>query len=188
VIPYLTDNASDFFDDDFAAHGAVSFDSWAQLAGEGTGGWCGSQASACIAYPSETPVPAAVPVATGTYPDGSTWTMNPFVPGCGTAHFPPNARFEWDYDNTQSVRSRCEHYGMRDGAGGMAGEAGAGSDLLAGYSSDMAAVAALTAQYGDDGCGGGWQIYYRQSMPGLHNQARAVDGSPMKNWWPFLFY
>ncbi|HEX4448746.1 MAG TPA: hypothetical protein VH044_18515 [Polyangiaceae bacterium] len=80
------------------------------------------------------------------------------------------------------MRSRCEHYGMR---GGMP-DAMAG-DLLAGYSSDMASVAALTTQYGDDGCGGGWQIYYRQSIPGLHNLARAVDGSPMKNWWPFLF-
>jgi hypothetical protein len=25
-------------------------------------------------------------------------------------------------------------------------------------------------------------------MPGYQNQAKASDGSPMKNWWPMLFY
>jgi hypothetical protein len=37
-------------------------------------------------------------------------------------------------------------------------------------------------------CGGGWQIYLRQSFPGFQNTAKGVDGQPMKNWWPFLFY
>ena len=36
------------------------------------------------------------------------------------------------------------------------------------------------------GCGGGWQVYLRQNMPGYG--AHAADGSPIKNWWPFLFY
>jgi hypothetical protein len=58
-------------------------------------------------------------------------------------------------------------------------------DLLDVYSSSK--VAHYTQRYGDD-CGGGWQVYLRQSVPGLHNAAYAVDGSPMKNWWPFLFY
>jgi hypothetical protein len=179
AIPYLTDNAIDFFNSDFKARDGALFDSWAELVVQGTNGWCGAQATSCISYPSETSVPAVVPTATGTFPDGSTWKMSPFVQGCGTSHFPPNARFEWDYDNTQSVRARCEHYDMADAAGG---------DRVVGYTSDMASIAALTAQYGDDGCGGGWQIYLRQSMPGVHNLAHAADGSPMKNWWPFLFY
>jgi hypothetical protein len=179
AIPYLSDNALDFFNADFEARDGATFNSWAALVGQGTDGWCGSQATACIGYPSETNVPAVVPAAAGTFPDGSTWKMSPFVQGCGTSHFPPNSRFEWDYGNTQSVRSRCEHYAMHDGSGG---------DVLVGYSSDMPAVAGYTQKFGDDGCGGGWQLYYRQSMPGLHNQARAADGSPMKNWWPFLFY
>jgi hypothetical protein len=179
AIPYLTANASAFFDADFRARDGASFDSWAQLVAEGTNGWCGAQATACIDYPSETTPAAAVPEATGTFPDGSNWTMSPFTPGCGTSHFPPNARFEWDYDDIQPVRSRCEHYGLGDGPAG---------DVLTAYSSDMASVAAFTQAFGDDGCGAGWQIYYRQSMPGLGNRARAADGSPMKNWWPFLFY
>jgi hypothetical protein len=179
AIPYLSDNARDFFNADFEARDGATFDSWAQLVAQGNSGWCQPGAPACISYPSETATPTAVPEATGTFPDGSTWTMRPFVQGCGTSHFPPNARFEWDYGNTQAVRARCEHYGMGDGPGG---------DLLAGYRSDMPSVAAFTQQFGDDGCGGGWQIYHRQSMPGLRNLARAADGSPMKNWWPFLFY
>ncbi len=180
VIPYLSDNATDFFNDDFTARFGTTFNSWEDLVLPGASeGWCTLQTAACISYPSETAVPEAVPVATGTLYDGTAWTMSPFVQGCGTAHFPPNARFEWDYGNTQAVRARCEHYDMHDAASG---------DVLVGYSSTMAAVAALTTQFGDDGCGGGWQLYYRQSMPGLHNRARAADGSPMKNWWPFLFY
>jgi hypothetical protein len=41
---------------------------------------------------------------------------------------------------------------------------------------------------GTSACPAGWQIYWRQSMPGYQNQARAIDGTPMKNWWPILFY
>jgi hypothetical protein len=26
------------------------------------------------------------------------------------------------------------------------------------------------------------------SMPGLGTTATAPDGTPMKNWWPYLFY
>jgi hypothetical protein len=179
VIPYLADNARDFFNGDFEAEDRATFNSWAELVAKGMNLWCGSLSSACISYPSETSVPASVPVATGTFPDGSMWKMSPFHQGCGSAHFPPNARFEWDYGNTQAVRSRCEHYALGDASG---------SDVLVGYSSDLPSVSGYTQQFGDGGCGAGWQIYLRQSMPGLQNQARAVDGSPMKNWWPFLFY
>jgi len=44
----------------------------------------------------------------------------------------------------------------------------------------FAKAAALEQQFPD--CGGGWQIYWRQSMPGPGNAAH------LKNWWPFLFY
>ena len=37
-------------------------------------------------------------------------------------------------------------------------------------------------------CGGGWQVYLRQSIPGLGNRARDTTHQPMKNWWPFMFY
>jgi hypothetical protein len=40
----------------------------------------------------------------------------------------------------------------------------------------------------DPDCGGGWQIWWRQSFPGVDNLARDDDGAPMLSWWPFLFY
>ena len=78
----------------------------------------------------------------------------------------------------EEVQSRCEHYGMHDGLGA--------GDVTNAYSD--AVVSAYSQLYGNDQCGGGWQIYLPQSMPGLDNHAVAADGSPMKNWWPFLFY
>jgi len=161
AIPYLSSNSLDFFNDEFSKVGGTRFDSYEDF--------CGTQGS-CIDYPSET-------VAEGTYVDGSRWRMDPYVQGCGTAHFPSNARSRWDYSNTQPVLSRCEHYRMRDGQGG--------ADLQEPYSSDS--VSAYTMRFGSD-CGGGWQVYLRQSVPGLHNAAYASDGARMKNWWPFLFY
>jgi hypothetical protein len=169
ALGYMKDNASDFFNDAFKAHYATDFNSWTELVTMGGGYWCTPRGRACIGYPSQT-------IAQGTYPDGGSWEMNPFVQGCGNAHFPPNAQFEWDYTNTQPVQSRCENYGMH-GSDGV--------DRVDVYTSAKEAASAPSS--GDD-CAGGWQIYLRQSMPGLHNTARAIDGSPMKNWWPFLFY
>jgi hypothetical protein len=44
--------------------------------------------------------------------------------------------------------------------------------------------------YGDlaPDCMGAWLIYWRQNMPGLDNKQKDENGTPMKNWWPFLFY
>jgi hypothetical protein len=182
AIPYLQANALDFINHDFMARAGTRFDSFEELCGtqmsvpvKMTGSAPGGQRGvstppACVNYPSQD-------VAQGMYSDGTRWRIAPFIQGCGTTHFPANARYRWDYDNSQPVQSRCEHYGMHDGTGG--------SDLLDVYSSSK--VAHYTQRYGDD-CGGGWQVYLRQNIPGLHNAAHAVDGSPMKNWWPFLFY
>jgi hypothetical protein len=49
-----------------------------------------------------------------------------------------------------------------------------------------ATIAAEDAAF--PGCGGGWQEYWRQSMPGYGNTAVRSDGAPMGNWWPMLFY
>jgi hypothetical protein len=81
------------------------------------------------------------------------------------------------------VSSRCEHYGLRDGANG--------DDAYEIYSTSKLAVfdnlLPEDPEFPTD-CGGGWQVYWRQSMPGLDNQAIAADGERMKNWWPFMFY
>jgi hypothetical protein len=99
-----------------------------------------------------------------------------FLDDCGEPEYPPNATSMWDFENRTVVQARCAHYGMRDGANG--------SDKLEAYSFDT--VSSLMSRFPD--CGGWWQIYWRQSIPGLDNLAIAEDGAPMKNWWPFSFY
>jgi hypothetical protein len=100
-----------------------------------------------------------------------------FMDECGDPEFPPNATEKWDFENRTVVQARCAHYGLRDAADA--------SDLREPYS--FATLAALAARYPAD-CGGPWQVYWRQNMPGLDNRATDADGKPMKNWWPFLFY
>lgn len=96
--------------------------------------------------------------------------------GCGNVHFAPNSRGGYDVGNAQPVLSTCEHFGM--------GDAADGNDLATPYTRDS--KAAFDATLPD--CGGGWQVYWRQSFPGLDNAAHDATGAPMKNWWPFLFY
>jgi hypothetical protein len=160
AVPYLGANAASFFNGDFRRLG-VSFDSWYDI--------CSSTSSApCITYPTSSSV-------TGVDTAGAPFTIDPFVQGCGSARFPPNARFRNDFANTMPVQSRCEHFGLKDGP--------ENKDTLDLYTPDKGAAA--TAQFGSD-CGGGWQVYLRQNMPGLG--AIGADGKPIKNWWPFAFY
>jgi hypothetical protein len=161
-IPYLAVNASSFLNFDFRSRFSTRFNSWYEA--------CLDTANTpCIAYPTPT-------VATGVYGDRTRWRIDPFLQGCGNVHFPPNARGEEDYENRTPVQSRCEHFGMRDGPDGQ--------DLPDVYTADK--VEEYDRQF--RGCGGGWQVYWRQNFPGFANKAHAADGRPMKNWWPFLFY
>jgi hypothetical protein len=177
-IPYLSANGRAFFNEDFNTRYGTPFKSWGDLLGMGCStSWCTTSSTACISYPSDTAVQGTYPPSCDGGPSGGSWRIPSFIQGCGTAHFAPNARFQWDIANTQPMRSRCEHYGLLDDPDG--------GDRLDEYTSDK--VTALAPPSGND-CAGGWQLYLRQSIPGLHNAARAVDGSPMKNWWPFLFY
>jgi len=166
ALPAYAPIAASFLNRDFATRFGVLFDGWDNV--------CDSSGTACVSYPTPT-------TATGTYANGTTWTINGFISGCGTPDFPPNARQRWDWGsaptpNLTPVQSNCEHFGLGDGV--------KGADQLEVYTSDK--VAAIDKTFGE--CGGGWQIYWRQNMPGWHNQAKTKDGAPMRNWWPFLFY
>ena len=161
AIPYLARNAASFFNADFRKFN-VSFDSWYDV--------CGTSSTPCITYPTPTS-------ATGVDASGAPFSIPNFVQGCGSARFPPNARFRNDFGNPAPVQSRCEHFGLEDGPDG--------EDILDTYTPDKGAAA--SAQFGSD-CGGGWQVYLRQNMPGLGNRAFATDGTRMKNWWPFMYY
>jgi hypothetical protein len=119
-----------------------------------------------------------------TYPDNNsvtfgTTTISPFNQGCGNAHFPPNAARHYDKANPQEVLSTCEHYGLHDGPDGR--------DLQTPYSvrtldrwRDHPVARAMP--------GGAWFLYWWQSWPGFDNKATMPDGTPMKNWWVYLYY
>ena len=96
--------------------------------------------------------------------------------GCGSVHFPPNARSNYDDQNPFGVLSTCEHFALHDGPGG--------ADLTEVYTNAKAQL--YNSLEGD--CEGGWQVYWRQSFPGYRNPAIDSYGRPMKNWWVFEFY
>jgi hypothetical protein len=164
ALPSMQRNAQAFVNRDFSKFG-VRFSQWAEI--------CPYRVTGdCVTYPSPT-------VATGTYSDGTTWTIDPFRQGCGSSEFSPNARFMNDSGSQVEVMSRCEHFGLREAAGGL-------EDLYSPYT--YATVAALDADPRFRSCAGGWQIYWRQSVPGYQTKAVGEDGRPMGNWWPYLFY
>lgn len=119
------------------------------------------------------------------YPDAHTMVVHhhgvdvrleKYVAAGGNVHFPPNGRHDYDLDNAAPVLSTIEHWRRRDGEGG------ADATILF--------TPARFAKYRElaPDCMGPWLVYWRQNMPGLHNQSREDDGTPVKNWWPFLFY
>jgi len=185
-VPYLATNGISFFNGDFMARFGAPFNSWDDVCSGS------SSASPCMTYDTPTRV-------VGMH-GNATWIIDPFLQGCGTAVFPPNARYPDDDFDATPAQSRCEHYAMADGNGDGGAATGGGADLPDIYTSDKtlgpaADLDALTAGLdlpaalpGSADCGGGWQVYLRQNIPGLANRARDTGGLPMKNWWPFLFY
>ncbi len=160
ALPADAPDARAFLNDDFDTRFGVPFHSFADI--------CDDSGDPCVGYPDST-------TAAGSYADGSSWRIAPFAQGCGSSRFPPNARARNDFANSGAVDSRCAGFGLGGGSGG---------DAYAPYTA--ATVDALEAEFPD--CGGGWQIYWRQSMPGFGNQAHGMGGRPIKNWWPFLYY
>jgi hypothetical protein len=161
ALPADAADAHAFLNADFLGRFGVQFNSFADI--------CDEAGDACVSYPSDR-------AATGSYADGTTWAIQPFLQGCGSSRFPPNARSRGDWSNAAEVQARCAGFGL----GGAAG----GGDAYQAYSA--ATVTAEDNAVPD--CGGGWQVYWRQSMPGPNTQARGAGGQPIKNWWPFLFY
>jgi len=104
-------------------------------------------------------------------------TISNYVAFGGNVHFPPNARFDYDYNtNTVPVLSTIEDWRIGSGPGG--------TDLASPWTREVY-VRYINSETGSDGA---WQIYWRQNFPGLDNLQADANGAPMKNWWPFLFY
>lgn len=171
VLPSFQTDAYAFLNRDFDTRFPVTFSGWPDI--------CDLNGTLCVTYPTD-PTQFAAASPAGLVPPVPSWNIpSPtFRQGCGSAQFQPNATLRGDFGNTTAnVESRCAHFGLGDAPGG--------GDVYETY--PAATVAAQDQTYVGD-CGGGWQIYWRQSMPGYQNPAKASDGSPMKNWWPMLFY
>jgi hypothetical protein len=107
--------------------------------------------------------------------DSKSGSIAAYDQACGNVHFAPNARAHYD-ENDTAVLSTCEHFGLGGGTGGR--------DLSEPFS--RAKYARYETLAPD--CGGAWQVYWRQSFPGLGNLAKDKTGQPVRNWWPYLFY
>jgi hypothetical protein len=108
--------------------------------------------------------------------DGRERTLERYQPAGGNVHFMPSGRRDYDMDNLAPVLSTAEHFRLGDGPGGH--------DRAEPWTKDRFAHYRQSAP----DCMGPWLVYWRQNMPGLDNSARDDEGSPMRNWWPFLFY
>lgn len=162
AVPHFYEMFKHFANLDMDTRYGLPFSSWYDE--------CSYNNSACIDYPSENSVHFKY--------KGKDHTIRPFDQGCGNAHFPPNARHNYDETNTATVLTTCEHYGLHDGPGGK--------DLQTPY--NVHTLDRWKAQYGVGGTGGAWFMYWFESWPGLNNKATMPDGTPMKNWWVYLYY
>ena len=103
VLPGAAPDANAFLNLDFNTRfPGVSFTGWPQI--------CAGSAL-CISYPSPT-------VASNAPGLSTTFTIDPFLQGCGNSYYPSNGTFYGDFQNSVAVDARCEHFGLRDGAGG----------------------------------------------------------------------
>ena len=108
--------------------------------------------------------------------DGKEFVLtNYFVIG-GNAHWPPNGRGHYDFENTNAVLSTIEDWRIGSGVDK--------SDLAKPFTNQAFARYRKLAP----DCMGAWLVYWRQNFPGLDNRQKDDDGRAMKNWWPFLFY
>jgi hypothetical protein len=125
----------------------------------------------------------------------NTFTISDLSGGCGNAHFYPNTTGTYSYDaNTpdNTVLSSCEHYGLHDGANGNDQTNtfnNAMTDQLYGRSPNPINGACPATQPAcSDDCGGHGTTYLYQNFPGPGTVAKNDDGTPMHNWWVYLFY
>jgi hypothetical protein len=128
---------------------------------------------ACIQWLSETHAVAGPAAA-------ERFDFSPMTAGCGNVFFPPNATGISVQQGDVTVLTSCENYGLHNGDGG--------ADLTTPYTNAIAATDYANVSGIATDCGGSPPTYLFASMPGLRTMATASDGTPMKNWWVYLFY
>jgi hypothetical protein len=108
--------------------------------------------------------------------NGIRITLDNYVAQGGNVHFMPNGRFHYDLQGAGNVMSTIEDWRIGSGSEGQ--------DLAKPWNCKVITPYRKLAP----DCMGPWLIYWRQNFPGLDNKQRDLQGKPMKNWWPFLFY
>lgn len=118
----------------------------------------------CLSYPTSSSV---------EYTDvaGASGTIDPYVPNCGNAHWPPNARRHYDTSNPGEVLSACSTWRWPDGAPEPVS------------ADDWSAYATLAPD-----CTGSFAVWWWQRFPSVDRRALDETGAPMRNWWPYLYY
>ncbi len=113
--------------------------------------------------------------------DQSKANSDPYANTTGT--------YSYDTNNPDpEVLSSCENYGLHNGPGGK--------DLTTPYTNAMTdrlygrSVRDCPANQPacDDDCGGHGSTYLYQNFPGPFTESTNDDGTPMHNWWVYLFY
>jgi hypothetical protein len=168
VLPAFAKVARTFFNDDFDQRFHAPFPSFFSTCQPPP-----PDGGACIDWLSATHAVSG-PAA------GVRFDFSPMTAGCGNVIFPPNATDISVQQGDVTVLTSCENYGMHNGP--------AGADLTTPYTNAMAASAYAGVQGVATDCGGSQPTYMFASMPGLGTTATAPDGTPMKNWWVYLFY
>jgi len=155
-IPYFSQYFPEFGGFDLDQRFGLPFESWYACSDPD-----------CLTYPTSSSVSWKAANQAGT--------IDPYVPVCGNAHLPPNARNQYDVVNDQPVASQCRAYRTQGGPDSDPSELTSHADW-----------AQYEAIAGD--CTGQWLVWWWQNFPGFQALAKDAQGKPMKNWWPFLFY
>jgi len=149
----------------------------------------GTQLTDCLVWDSQIAVRSGASAA-------KTFSIPDMSAGCGNAHFYANTTGTYSYDANMpdnTVLCSCEHYGLHDGPDGKDltnTYTNAMTDQLYGRSPNPgngACAADATPACSDD-CGGHGTAYLYQNFPGPGTIAKNDDGTPMHNWWVYLFY
>ncbi len=181
AVPAFVKVAQTFFNLDFRTRFGASINSFYDV--------CPYTSDICIAWQANGTMPDIAAMSGAA--SSQSFNFADLSAGCGNVHFPANATTQYLCTGDLTVASSCENYGMHNGPGGK--------DLTTPYTNAIAAMKYGEGTRLDNGfdnfangvasdCGAEQPTYIFGSMPGLGNSATAADGTPMHNWWVYLFY
>jgi hypothetical protein len=182
AVPAFGKVALTFFNMDFRTRFGTAFNSFYDV--------CPYTDAICIAWQAAGAGVPDLEAKSGTA-SSQTFDFPDTSAGCGNVHFPANATTQYETTGDVNVATSCENYGLHNGTGGK--------DLTTPYTNAMVATKYGEGTRLDNGfdnfangvasdCGAEQPTYIFASMPGLGTTATFTDGTPMHNWWVYLFY